>query len=727
MSSSVTKLKQLLFENEAETLAVLSRRVEAAAQSNHELGDELRLAIEELRAKGSEADEQLLERIEALNARTGSAEAMTHSVAEVLDRAFTDAERDRHDSLASAVAPVVVRTVKTEIRNSQDELVEALYPMTGQMVKAYVTSAMRDLVNEVNRRLENHAFMLRIKSLTTGRPVAELAIAESQRLAVTELLLVDRASGALIARWPKSPGSSHDHVFGGVLTAINSFATEALEGEETTLRQIDLGSSQVYLRGSPSYLLAARCSGTAHAAVERILDEEFLETVARLGKLEPTSRELASDAEIATSAERITERIAQKQSELSAPALGVSPVKLLVWVIGLPLIAWLGWSTWVAMETRRVQATATQIIRTSPEVKGYPTTLSISERGRHLRLSGLAPSVQAVAAVADRLASALPGTEIDNQLVVLPNSAANAEQRIVELQRALDALRADVPRQMAARALSRAADQLALTPSQLKRLASASEKLKTPPPQNSLSDAAAAASGSLTAVNGARTALLARDHGDADAKRLIETLDAQSGALAAARNRLLQDLGGLATAASPQGPQSRPTQSHDVLAASEAIAVEAQALNTAAIALLQGVTARAAIPLPKPPAEPTPIERLSAFARTNAIFFGNESDYRDAVVAETALDTAAALIKETGVLIRVVGYTDERGTIGRNVSLSQARAEKVRDALAARGVPEGRLVAIGRQAARDISPRTGADSPNRRVEFEIGFAGEATP
>jgi outer membrane protein OmpA-like peptidoglycan-associated protein len=56
--------------------------------------------------------------------------------------------------------------------------------------------------------------------------------------------------------------------------------------------------------------------------------------------------------------------------------------------------------------------------------------------------------------------------------------------------------------------------------------------------------------------------------------------------------------------------------------------------------------------------------------------------------------------------------------------ISQARADKVSAALADRGVPRRLLGAIGRASGGDLSTVTGNQSPNRRVEFEIGFNGE---
>ena len=57
--------------------------------------------------------------------------------------------------------------------------------------------------------------------------------------------------------------------------------------------------------------------------------------------------------------------------------------------------------------------------------------------------------------------------------------------------------------------------------------------------------------------------------------------------------------------------------------------------------------------------------------------------------------------------------------------LSQARANTIVSELMRRGIPAARLVAVGRNNIEDLSPVVGDASPNRRVEFEIGFDGEA--
>ena len=342
MTDTVDRLKQLLFDSEAETLADLSRRIEALSAKSGTADAELSEALTSLAASGNRSREEIVQRSDAIAARVGNDERLEASVAAILDGALRRAEADKHALVSEAVAPFVVQTVRTEIRNSKDELVEALYPVTGRIVKAYVASAMKDLADQINRRLEANPVMLRLRSLATGRPVAELAIADSQSLKVEELYLIRRGTGELVEHWPEGVrGSNRDQVMSGVLAAINEFATEAFSDEGTTLRHIDLGGDRVYLRESPAYLLAAKCSGSAPVAVETVVDEEFLSAIE---KAEPDGATGAPSSILPGLSQGLEKRISETQAEISGRRLGASPLKLLAWIIGVPLAAFLGWS-----------------------------------------------------------------------------------------------------------------------------------------------------------------------------------------------------------------------------------------------------------------------------------------------------------------------------------------------------------------------------------------------
>ena len=122
--------------------------------------------------------------------------------------------------------------------------------------------------------------------------------------------------------------------------------------------------------------------------------------------------------------------------------------------------------------------------------------------------------------------------------------------------------------------------------------------------------------------------------------------------------------------------------------------------------------------------EPTPREKLARFVGEHAIFFANGTDFYDPAAAKRAFDDLAKLMRGNDILVRVIGYTDETGGRDRNNPLGESRAEAVVAELVRRGVSASRFVAVGRADGLSLSPAKGAASPNRRVEFELGFVGE---
>ena len=92
-------------------------------------------------------------------------------------------------------------------------------------------------------------------------------------------------------------------------------------------------------------------------------------------------------------------------------------------------------------------------------------------------------------------------------------------------------------------------------------------------------------------------------------------------------------------------------------------------------------------------------------------------------LAETVLDALAPILRRPEVIrVWIAGHTDPSpphgGSYASNWELSAARALAVFRALAARGVPRGRMVAVG---MGDRHPVPGHPEWARRVEFELRF------
>lgn len=94
------------------------------------------------------------------------------------------------------------------------------------------------------------------------------------------------------------------------------------------------------------------------------------------------------------------------------------------------------------------------------------------------------------------------------------------------------------------------------------------------------------------------------------------------------------------------------------------------------------------------------------------------------------LDEVATALKPCGKLsLAIGGHTDGTGDAQINATLSQERANRVRDALVARGLDAAKISAqgFGSSQPKVSGSDAAANSANRRIEFTVGAAAKAAP
>lgn len=119
-----------------------------------------------------------------------------------------------------------------------------------------------------------------------------------------------------------------------------------------------------------------------------------------------------------------------------------------------------------------------------------------------------------------------------------------------------------------------------------------------------------------------------------------------------------------------------------------------------------------------------PFLQLSGWVRTHAVFFTDDTEYRDAEMAERTIAELYYLLSRANASIRIVGYTDPSGTAEKNDALAIQRADKVANDLAILGFSRGQMKVLGRPRGTLLSQDKGRLSSNRRVEFELVYTGE---
>lgn len=711
MTQGVARLKELLFDSESQSIADIDQRLTNALNRVSSLEGQTDIQQRE-RA-------EIVRRLDQVFDNAGTHERFSKTVAEVLDDALREAEVAKHEDVAQAMAPLVVQTIRSELRNSQDELVEVLYPITGRMVKSYVASAMRDLVRDLNRRVERNGMMLRLRSMASGKSVAELAIAESQHLKVEEIFLIRRGSGVLVARWPAGTQMSNSDIhMSGVVSAINDFASHAFQGDGGNLRTFELDDFTVYLRASPVYLVAAKCRGVAPSGVSGIFDEEFLNLLDRMGEgdVAATGTAAAHARTLAPLASGVEEKTAMIYAENDRAGLFFNPLKALLFLIAVPVFAALMWWGYTTMERAQVQGVAEDVLAGVSQLQGYPTTLAVGYRGQSVSVQGLAPDKLVAAQVDERLRAALPASEIKTQLAILPKrEAVDQAQLLAGLRSEIAAVEMEAKRRGVQQALERTGQKLAQANQEFDRIGA---KLEQPARVDKLAEIRATVERTRREVETYTAVARTNSRDLATLQNLSVPLHGLSQEIAKTATDIAALVDGNATRAQTSHAASAPS---DVSVTAEYLEAQAQRLAITAIAASQALL----IKQPSAPAlQTTALDRLEAFVARNVIFFANGTDFRDPAQTAAQIDRLVQLMNETTVTLRVAGYTDESGGANRNNPLAQSRADAVVQALVAKGVARDRLISVGRANAVNLSNSTGPNSSNRRVQFEIGFAGE---
>ncbi|MBL8588247.1 MAG: hypothetical protein JNK46_06935, partial [Methylobacteriaceae bacterium] len=306
------------------------------------------------------------------------------ATAEILAGALRRAEVERHRELADALAPLIVAAIQAEIRNSKDSLVEALYPLMGRLVSAAVANSIRQLSEDLARRIDAlisaRRWKWRMQALATGRPIGEIALADSQRARIVRIFCLERHSGTLIAVWPDAETDGRSDLVSGMIAAITEFAATTFAREGGALRALDLGPQHVLLRSSATVIVAAECEGVLQPHDEQRVDAAFLDLIARHERagalasadLAPLAGALAAeDAAAAGPAGRWTLRL-----------VGAAAAAALLWWLGGAFLDW-------RLE-RRIEATLRAELARAPQAQAYPLRVDVNHAARSAVLTGLA-------------------------------------------------------------------------------------------------------------------------------------------------------------------------------------------------------------------------------------------------------------------------------------------------------------------------------------------------
>lgn len=374
------------------------------------------------------------ERIDRLEARLGSDGALKESLVPIIADVLRDAGVKDYRRLAGALAPIVLQSIKTEIHNSRDMMVDALYPITGRLVAAAVRNAFKDLVEQLNERLDSSLsvdrWRAKIKAGFSGRSEAEILISEGAAFDIVDLLLINRQSGLLIAQ--AGPDADHEgtnsHLLSSILTAIMAFVRDAMnQSSEQDLRTLHVGDMRLHLQVSPTAILAIKTKGPPPSGFDTALSETFYAFLSRWGNVlsDPDNiegrdeRALTEDLE-----ERFQSLLKAKRSNFKGRS---NKAAIVLGSLALAAVLWIGWTVYERWSVNRFETKARLVIAEQPELKGYPIDVGYLHADDTLRITGLLPDDKAIEELREGMTAALPNIPLSLDVSRLPDPVLDPE------------------------------------------------------------------------------------------------------------------------------------------------------------------------------------------------------------------------------------------------------------------------------------------------------------
>lgn len=219
--------------------------------------------------------ERLLEELENLREEVMVREKLEPKVGPMIE----DRLNYLQEHFPEIYGQVITETIKKQIRDSRDEVVEALYPIVGRLIQRFVKKEIEVLSERVDAQV-NRLFSVRgwvdlILAQLGLRKLGDQMIRKAATAHLEQVLLIDKRSGLLIGQWAEGDAADADMV-AAMMTAIKSFAEDALGKAKEELTSIEYGSKQLFFFQMHTTYFAALVTGAVQHSFESKLSEALL-------------------------------------------------------------------------------------------------------------------------------------------------------------------------------------------------------------------------------------------------------------------------------------------------------------------------------------------------------------------------------------------------------------------------------------------------------------------
>ncbi len=151
------------------------------------------------------------------------------------------------------------------IAENKEKMIDALYPIMGGMISKYVTQAIKEMMETINRKIEQgfslERYKRKVKARLTGVSETELLLEESTDATIFAMFIIHKETGLLVSEAHLESNEIGDvHMVASMASAIKDFINDWISHrseEKEEIQILSYGNATLYIESAGSVYVIA--------------------------------------------------------------------------------------------------------------------------------------------------------------------------------------------------------------------------------------------------------------------------------------------------------------------------------------------------------------------------------------------------------------------------------------------------------------------------------------
>lgn len=297
-------------------------------------------------------------------------------------------------------------------------MIDALYPIMGGMISKYVTQSIKELMEQINQKIENglstERFKRKLKAKFTGVSETELLMEESGDALISALFVIHKDTGLLISSASIEKREIDDpQMVASMASAIKDFINDWINKYQENKEEIQIlsyGNATLYIESAGSVYVIAFLDSEPDYELRSEINQFFASIVKQYALYFQNFNGDDSAPEIAELSEKMQNHLlSQKNFDRSDTSVQKhNPAKLIFLAIGLLI---LGYGGYIANEWYKIHILETQIKQKMAQ------EITLHDHGKIIELNGYIDTLKHVPEMID-LIGEKTGKSVINHLIL---------------------------------------------------------------------------------------------------------------------------------------------------------------------------------------------------------------------------------------------------------------------------------------------------------------------